>query len=304
MKRFIYTLIIAVVGTTAFSQQEYSYTFFDDNRSFTNPAAVGTEEVGSVTGAFRTQWAGLDGAPTSGGVTFQMPLNNMGVGAMVYQDHVGVTNQTNIAAMYSYHLKISRKHKLAFGISAGMDLVNTKYDRLIYWDNGDQVFADDYVNVIVPHIGFGAHYFFDNFYAGISIPRLVSVNSDQFNSINFSDAPSMVTHMYLNTGYTFNLKNDVSLIPALLVKYTANTPPRVDLSFTTMYKKMLGFGLAYKSLGFVSVYMKYQFQELFSIGYGFDFSTNALQSYSKGTHEVMLKFMFGGKKSSGSARMN
>jgi type IX secretion system PorP/SprF family membrane protein len=303
MKKFIYTMIMAVVGTTAFSQQEYTYTFFPDNRAFINPAAAGTEGFGSVTGAFRTQWAGMDGNPTSGGVTFQMPLKNMGVGGMVYQDQIGVTNQTNIQGMYSYHLKISRKHKLAFGVSAGMDLVNTKYDRLIYWDSGDQVFADDFVNVIVPHLGFGAHYFFEDFYAGISVPRLVSVNADQFNSINFSDAPSLVTHMYFNTGYTFRLRNDVSLIPSLLAMYTANTPPRVDLAFTVMHKDMLGFGAAYKSLGFVSIFMKYQFQDLFQIGYGFDFSTNALQSYSNGTHEIMLQYRFG-QKGPGQARLN
>ncbi|MCB9225195.1 MAG: type IX secretion system membrane protein PorP/SprF [Crocinitomicaceae bacterium] len=304
MKKIIGTLIIAVASSIAFSQQEYSYTFFNDNRSFTNPAAVGTEGFGSVTGAFRTQWAGMDGAPTSGGVTFQMPLKNMGVGAMVYQDHIGVTNQTNIAGMYSYHLKISREHKVAFGVSAGMDLVNTKYDRLLYWDAGDQVFSNDYVNVIVPHIGIGAQYFFEDFYAGISVPRLVSVNSDQFNSINFADAPSMVTHAYLSSGYTFRLKNDVSLIPSILAKYTKNTPPRVDVSFTTMYKDMLGFGLAYKSLGFLSVYMKYQLKDFFVIGYGFDFSMNALQSYSKGSHEVMLQYRFGTTRSMGAARMN
>ena len=183
-------------------------------------------------------------------------------------------------------------------------MINTKYNRLNYWDAGDQVFAEDYVNVFVPHIGIGAQYFFEDFYAGFSIPRLISINGDQFNTVNFADAPSMVTHMYFNTGYTFHLKNKVDLIPALLAKYTANAPPRIDLSFTCMYHDMLGFGMAYKSLGFVSVFMKYQLKELFQIGYGFDFSTNALQGYSKGSHEVMLQYRFGTKKSLGAARMN
>ena len=239
MKRLIYILITVVAGSTAFSQQEYTYTFFGDNQAFFNPAATGTRDYISLTGAFRKQWVGFDGSPTSGGVTFDMPIanQNMGVGGMVYQDHAGVTNQTNIAAMYSYHVRLSDKHRLSFGVNAGMDLVNTKFDRLVYWDQGDQVYANDYVNVVVPHFGIGAYYYFDKFYAGISIPRMISMNSDQFNSINFENAPSMVTHYYLTTGYEFQLKNDFSLKTNLLLKYTNNVMPQGDLSVSCFYKK-------------------------------------------------------------------
>jgi type IX secretion system PorP/SprF family membrane protein len=291
-------MIIAVTGSTAFSQQEYTYTFFGDNTSFFNPAAAGSKDYSSLTGAFRKQWVGFDGSPTSGGVTFDMPLKkvNMGVGAVVYQDHVGVTNQTNIGAMYSYHVKLNQKHRLSFGINAGMDLVNTKFDRLVYWDQDDEVYANDYVNVFVPHFGIGAYYYFDEFYAGISIPRMISMNSDQFNSINFSDAPSLVTHYYLTAGYNFELKNDFSLKPSMLLKYTNNVMPQADVSLICYYKNMIGLGAAYKSLGFASTFLQYNYKDAVLVGYGFDFSLNPLQQYSKGSHEIMIQYRFGAPK--------
>lgn len=307
MKKLLYTLIIALAGSSAFSQQEYSYTFFGDNLPFLNPAATGSKDYISLTGNFRKQWVAFDGSPTSGGVTFDMPLSkaNMGIGGMVYQDHVGVTNQTNIAAMYSYHVKLNDKHKLAFGINAGMDLVNTKFDRLVYWDQDDEVYANDYVNVFVPHFGIGAHYYFDKFYAGISIPRMISMNSDQFNSVNFENAPSMVTHYYLTSGYDFALKNDFSLKVNGLFKYVKNAPPQGDISAICFYKNMIGIGSSYKSLGFVSAFMQYNYKETVLIGYGFDFSTNPLQQYQKGSHEVMIQYRFGAPKGPDSnARMD
>ncbi|MBD3637805.1 MAG: type IX secretion system membrane protein PorP/SprF [Crocinitomicaceae bacterium] len=294
MKKLITILIAAVAGSTALSQQEYTYTFFGDNIAFYNPAAVGSNDYSSVTGTFRKQWVGFDGSPTSGGVTFDMPLEkfNMGIGGMVYQDHVGVTNQTNVGAMYSYHIKINENHKLAFGVNAGFDLVNTKFDRLVYWDEDDELLANDYVNVFVPHFGFGAFYHTERLHVGISIPRMISMNTDQFNTVNFENAPSLVTHYYLSAAYDFDLKNEFSLKPSVLVKYTNNVLPQGDVSLICYYKDMIGLGAAYKSLGFASTFLQYNYKDAVIVGYAFDFSLNPLQQYSKGSHEVMVQYRF------------
>ena len=280
---------------TGFAQQEYTYTFFGDNTSFFNPAATGTQDFASLTGVFRKQWVGFDGSPTSGGVTYEAPLKkfNMGLGGMVYQDHVGVTNQTNVAALYSYQIKLNDKNKLAFGVNAGIDLVNTKYEKLLYWDQGDEIFENNYVNVFVPHFGIGAYYYTKKFYAGISIPRLMSVNADQFNSANFQNAPSLLTHYYLNAGYTADLNDNFSLKTAMLLKYVKNVNPQVDVSVLAMYKKMIGLGISYKSLGFASTFLQYNYKDAIVFGYAFDFSLNPLQGYTKGSHEILLQYRFG-----------
>lgn len=297
MKKLLTILIIAASAGSALSQQEYTYTFFGDNVAFYNPAAVGENDYTALTGTFRKQWVGFDGSPTSGGITFDMPLKkvNMGVGGMVYQDHVGVTNQTKVAAIYSYHVKLNEKHTLAFGINAGFDIVNTKFENLVYWDQDDEVYDNNYVNVFVPHFGFGAHYYTEKLHIGISIPRMISMNSDQFNSINFENAPSMVTHYYLSAGYKFDLKNDFSLKPSILLKYTNNVTPQGDISLICFYKEMIGLGAAYKSLGFASSFVQYNYKDAVVIGYAFDFSLNPLQQYSKGSHEIMIQYRFNKK---------
>lgn len=305
MKKFIVLLIGIAAYLQVVAQQEYSYTFFGDNRNFVNPAAAGTNPFGSVTGMFRKQWVGVEGTPVSGGVTFDMPFKkqNMGIGALVYQDHIGVTNQTNIAAMYAYHLKLSRGHYLSFGLSGGMDVVNTDYTNLTYWDAGDQTLENDYVNVIVPHIGFGIQYFWEDLYVGVSLPRMLSVNADQFNSINFSNAPALLTHYYFNAGYHFKFRNDMSFKPGLLLKYVGNSPLRVDVALPFWYKEMLGFGVTYKSLGFLSTFLQYNLKDILVFGYAFDFSMNPLQGYSKGTHEAMIQYRFGKRGLTGSSRL-
>ena len=305
MKKIFAIIILVTASTVSFSQQEYTYTFFGDNRNFINPAAAGTNQYGSVTGMFRKQWAGVEGTPISGGVTFDMPFKkqNMGIGALIYQDNIGVTNQTNIAAMYAYHLKLSRDHFLSFGLSAGMDLVNTDYSQLTYWDAGDQTLENDYVNVIVPHVGFGVQYFWEDLYVGVSLPRLLAINGDQFNAINMNTAPSLLTHYYFNAGYNWEIKRDLSLKPSVMLKFVKNSPLRVDVSIPLWFKEMIGFGVTYKSLGFLSTFLQYNLKDIIVFGYGFDFSMNPLQGYSKGTHEAMIQWRFNTGGGSGSGRL-
>jgi len=297
MKKSCFILSAMLTTGIAFSQQEYSYTFFGDNNSFFNPAATGVKDYATLTGQFRKQWFKFSGSPTSGGVTYEAPLKkyNMGLGGILYQDHVGVTDQTNAAAMYSYHIRLNEEHTLSFGINAGIDVVNTKYDRLVYWDMYDEVFGSDYINFVVPHFGIGAFYSFHEFYAGVSIPRMVSINANQFNSVNFTNAPSLVSHYYATTGYKFRLDNDFSLKTALLLKYTNNVKPQLDISLLGYYKNTIGLGVAYKSLGFASAFLQYNYKDAVVFAYGFDLSLNPLYQHSKGSHEIMLQYRFGFK---------
>ena len=133
---------------------------------------------------------------------------------------------------------------------------------------------------------------------------MISLNSDQFNSINFSDAPSLVTHYYFTMGYHFKFKGDFSLKPSVLLKYTNNVIPQGDISLIGYFKETFGVGLGYKSLGFLSVFLQYNIKDLFVIGCGFDFSMNPLQQYSNGSHEVMLQYRFGKQTNAiGNARL-
>jgi len=294
MKKQILLLIAIVTGFTGFSQQEYTYTFFGNNLSFFNPAATGTKDKSILNGSFRKQWVGLDGTPTSGGLTYELPLKkyNMGVGAMINQDHVGVTNQSNVAGLYSYSIRLDRTQRLAFGVNAGIDLINTKNSRLTYWDENDAIFSEDYINLIVPHIGVGIHYYTDKLNIGVSVPRIISTNSNQFNSIDYKDVPSLVTHYYLTAGYNFMINSDFDLKSNLLFKYTNNVIPQGDLSVIAYYKNLFGLGVAYKSFGFVSAILQYNNHDALIFGYAFDFSLGPIQNYTKGSHEILIQYRF------------
>lgn len=275
-----------------FAQQEYSFTNYFEVNSFYNPAATGTKDVHGITGIFRKQWFGYDGAPTTGGIVYDTRLNdkNMGLGGYVFTDKIGATLMTNIAANYSYSLRLNSDLQLAFGIDGGVDIYSTDFNRLVYWED-DAMFDGQVANGVVPRAGVGAHLYNSKFYAGISVPRLLNFNNTSALSISAENLPSVVSNYYITAGYLFEVNEKFDLQANMLGKYTVNVTPQGDINLMGLYDKMIGLGVGYKSLGFASVYLQYRYEDVLKIGYAFDMSLTEMANYSNGTHEIMIQYL-------------
>lgn len=291
MKTIFITATIVLMSLAANAQQEHSFTNYFEVNPYYNPAATGNEETQNITGLFRKQWVGLAGSPMSGGILYDRRLDklNMGLGGFVFTDFIGVTMMNSIVANYSYRLKLNDKHTLAFGVDAGVDIYTTDHDRLVYWDE-DEMFDNQQGTNVVPHIGAGVQYSTENLYVGFSVPRLVNFNNNSPISIKAQDLPSIVSNYYLNFGYRFDLNSQFKMQINALGKYTGNVMPQGDLNAMVTYNNMIGLGVGYKSLGFATTYLHYTYQNVVTIGYGFDFTLTRVANYSNGSHEILVKY--------------
>lgn len=298
------SLTLLIVGIAIFnchSQQEYSFTHYFETNSFFNPASTGNEHSQNIVGLFRKQWAGYKGTPTTGGVLYENELKkyNMGIGGYVFTDKIGETSMTTVTANYAYNIKLNSNFKLAFGLDVGADFISTNYGRLLFWDHNDQLLLDSKSSNIVPKIGLGTQFYNDKFYVGLSVPRVLNFNSPDFHTINNSSIPMLVSHYYLTAGYKFVLNDEFKLRANTLLKYTRNVWPQIDLNATGTYKDLIGLGLGYKSLGFLSTYVQYIYNKTVVISYAFDFSLNPMSEFARGgTHEIMIKYQIVKNKTS------
>ena len=108
-------LIFALMLTcyAAFAQQDAQYTQYMYNTININPAYAGSRGVMSVFGLHRTQWVGLDGAPTTNTFSLNTPINNsnLGVGFSLVNDRIGPTSDNTISADISYTVKMNEVYK-------------------------------------------------------------------------------------------------------------------------------------------------------------------------------------------------
>ena len=133
MKKNILVLVLIFSGVLSFSQQDAQFTQYMYNTSNINPAYAGSRNVLSIFGLHRTQWVGLDGAPVTNNININTPIgSNIGVGLGIVNDKIGVSDENNISADFSYTIQASDSYKLAFGLKASANILNIDFSRLNY----------------------------------------------------------------------------------------------------------------------------------------------------------------------------
>ena len=126
---------------------------------------------------YRSQWAGIDGAPQTGTFFGHLPVGDkVGIGLSIISDEVGPIKETNAYADFSYTLKLGGEHKLAFGIKAGATFHDIGLAGIDLIDPNDPFFQN--INTTTPNIGAGFFYYTDKYYFAASLPNIL-------NSVHF-----------------------------------------------------------------------------------------------------------------------
>ncbi|KLT68081.1 type IX secretion system membrane protein PorP/SprF [Flavobacterium sp. ABG] len=144
MRRKLILFVILFTAIASHAQQDAQYTQYMYNTININPAYAGSRGVLSAFGLYRTQWVGLDGAPKTGTLSVNTPINNshVGVGVSLVSDKIGPTNENTLSADLSYSVQVSAESKISFGIKGSANLFNLDINKLNLADQGDPQFQD------------------------------------------------------------------------------------------------------------------------------------------------------------------
>lgn len=275
------------------AQQDAQYTQYMYNPMTINPAYVGSRDVLSVVGLFRTQWVGLDGAPNTGTFSVHSPVGErVGLGLNIIRDEIFIAQETLFNANFSYSFNLNNSGKLALGISAGGQLLDIDFRRANTgeFNTGDpnaQPFVD---NRFSPQVGIGGFYYTDKFYVGLSVPDLLETEHfDESQSTNSSTATERM-NFYLMSGYTFDLSSDLLFKPAFLIKGVDGAPLQVDATANFLIKQKLTLGVAYRWSAALSALVGFQVSDQIMIGFGYDRETTELAQYNDGSYEIFLRY--------------
>ncbi|RZJ33176.1 MAG: type IX secretion system membrane protein PorP/SprF [Flavobacterium sp.] len=288
MRTRILIFVLMFTGLASYAQQDAQFTQYMYNTININPAYAGSRGVMSIFGLHRTQWVGLDGAPTTNAFSLNTPLgeSRLGLGVSFLNDKIGPTNENNISVDVSYYIPLNETFKLAFGLKASGNLFNLDSGKLNPLDPGDD-HLQDVDNKFTPNIGAGMYLHSDKFYAGLSVPNLLQNSSYDDNAYSVRKRE---INYYFITGYVFDLTPDLKFKPALLTKVVAGAPLQIDVSGNFMFMDKFVLGGAYRWSAAASVMAGFQITDGLFLGYGYDLETTNLKHYNSGSHEVFLRF--------------
>ena len=284
--------LIFVTSLLSFSQQDSQFTQYMYNTSNVNPAYAGSREVLSIFALHRTQWVGLDGAPVTNTFNMNSPIGaNIGLGLGIINDRIGVSNENNISADFSYSVQTSESYKLAFGLKTSVNILNIAFDKLDF-AVADPSFETNVNNKFSPNIGLGLYLHSDNTYLGISVPNFLETRHyDRTSTINSTKVTAQEKmHIFFIAGHVFDLSENIQFKPSILTKIVRGAPLQIDVSANFMFNQKFVLGAAYRWSAAASLMSGFQVNESWFIGYGFDLETTRLQRYNSGSHEIFLRY--------------
>ena len=292
--RFLYTslaVLFLLLGLRSHAQQDPNFTQYMYNTISINPAYAGSRDVLSASVLHRSQWLGFDGAPTSQTLSAHSPIKDgqMGLGFNVVNDKIGVMQETDINAVYSYAIEVSRYTKLSFGINAGVNMLNVDYNDLNRFDNTDPEFLNNIENKFSPQVGLGAILYNDQYFVGLSVPALL--RTDRFSDSNIADATVRDRlHYYLTAGLVFDISPSLKFKPSILMRHVSGSPLLAELSSNFLINDKFTAGVAYRLNSAFSGLFAFQVSDSILLGLAYDRDTSTFSSYNDGSLEFFARF--------------
>ena len=271
-----------------YAQQDAQFTQYMYNTINVNPAYAGSRGVMSIFALHRTQWVGLDGAPTTNAISINTPFNGsrLGLGISVISDKIGPTKENTLSTDFSYTIPTSENVKLSFGIKATANIFDLDASKLTPEQGGDPKLRG-FNNKFTPNIGAGIYLHSDKAYVGLSIPNFIETNRYDDNEVALFKEK---INYYLIAGYVMDLSYNIKFKPALLTKMVQGAPLQVDMSANFMFNDKLTVGAAYRLSAAASAMVGFQLSDSMYIGYGYDLETTKLNNYNSGSHEIFFRY--------------
>jgi type IX secretion system PorP/SprF family membrane protein len=311
MKKLILFATLILCFAAARAQQDAQFSQYIFNGLYINPAYAGYKQDFFLNSAFRSQWTGLNGAPTTMSIATDGAVadGKVGLGLMIQRDQIGAQSDLAAYANYAYRLQIGEQEnsRLAFGLGVGFVQNGINGAMLNAVQANDTYIPTGFQSTILPDARLGIYYSNDRFFIGASADNLVAhlVHPATTSALLI---PVPVVHTYFTTGALFDVDYDTKFKPSILIKDAPGAPTSMDINAFILLKERLWLGGTYRTA--IDIYNKPNLQsgmqkasamvamaeffvtDTFRIGYSFDYSLSKLGSYGYGSHELSLSYTF------------
>lgn len=289
--KFLTSIALALSALSVVGQQRVQFTQYMFNNVVINPAYAGADEALSLTFIHRSQWAGVENAPTtqtlSGHTLFKH--KHMGLGATIIRDEVGVHKNLNAVVNYAYHLRMSEVSYFSMGLYAGMLNRKSDYTTLTGNIQNDPHLANPYISYTALDFGVGFYFRSPRFHAGISAPGLIPERVRISDTLTINPGKA---NIFFFTKIKLALNENVDLEPSTLIKYLDGVPLSFDLNLNLIYRNVLTGGVSYRKNESIDFLLKAQITSQLQFGYSYDYPIGPISLLSNGSHELMVQYLF------------
>ena len=325
MKRlYILIIVLLAFGSESFGQGKVVLGQYFQNLPAFSPAFTGANDFLDIRTGFRKQWAGFDGAPSTGFLSLYTPIRlkknpykanslrsstnaqyykggdikngskggtRLGIGGYVLVDDQGPFRETESMLSFAAHIPVAERTYLSLGVSAGLLSARVNLDEITVVDAiNDQTYLS-YVNNGASNSFFnlnssiGLHS--DGFYVSYSAMQLTRTLISGNDEVNNEGAN--IRHHILG-GVRLFLNDKWELIPNAFLRSEASQPFFFEAGMRARYNKNLWLGASYRNdQSFVGM-LGFEFSDYVNLGYAYEFKRSDFENFNNGSHEIILGF--------------
>lgn len=289
----ILPLLILLIGSSGVvrAQQIGQFTQFMFNPLVINPAVTGTNNYFQIRSNHRFQWVGMTDPPIVNTLSIYGPSSkyDMGYGGYIVSDITGPTSRTGISGTYAYNIALNEEIRLSMGMALGLYQFKLDVSKVQLYDDQDpaknNVYTDFYPDAVV-----GVYMYANNFQVGFSAAQLIP------NKIKIYDTKTglskLKAHFYLTGSYQYLINRDWAVEPNVIIRGVTPVPLQMDFNTRVIFRNLAWGGLAWRTSDAISLFLGYNHENKFNIGYAYDIGISAIRKYNSGSHELMISYRF------------
>ena len=291
MKKIILAFIL-FCNLAAFAQQDPLFTQYMFNKLLVNPAYAGSRENFTIDMLNRTQWVNIDGAPETFTISAHTAMRNknVGLGAYMFRDVLGPTNNTGIMGTYAYRLYLGRS-SLAFGLQFGLKYFDFNWSEIRTKDP-DYLFDPQDIRRVTPDANFGVYWQSNRAFFGVSSKQLLGNAYGYSIKDGKSSFSTLTRHFYMMGGIALPLDEKIIFRPSVMAKYTPNAPMQLDFNASALFSNFFWVGVSFRTGNAITFLTEFKISERMKLGYSYDLYINELQPVNYGSHEIRVAFEF------------
>lgn len=288
MKKHFILLLFVISGITALAQQDPLYSQYILNPQLINPAYSGMTTDLNASVMYRKQWAGFEGSPVTFNANAHLALakNKMGAGIIILQDQVGTDKTTEITATYAYHLPLTEKLKLSFGLQGGVINYNSDYSD-INFNPADAKFTNS--SEWKPNFGSGLFLYSEKFMFGVSVPKMLKANSN----VESLSTGLYTQHIYMFGAYVIPISYRIKFKPWILARAVSGAPVSVDYAASIKVDDSYTLGLFTRNFSTYGFLAQINLGDNLRFGYVFELPGKNSVGSQYTTHELTLGVRLG-----------
>jgi type IX secretion system PorP/SprF family membrane protein len=289
-----YIYIIATFFLTVFDMQGQDLYKNNEcvlNKFLISPAYAGFSGNYEVFSSFKRNWTGFNNSPKKLNFSVNGPLkDNTGLGLSIANSTIGIFNNLDIAASYSYLIKLAENHYLGFGSSLGYENNKLSKDKLLNVNNDPTLINEKSSGYINGDIGF--IYGYKVFEAGVSLQNVFSSGI----RMSKNDVYSKERILKLHAAGQFRLTGDFNISLLGLVFLNSHYSEPFNLISKVTYKERFWTLIGWNTGNIVNIGIGTSVKQRFVFSYNYEYGIGNIYSGIYGSHEITLGFLIGMNK--------